>query len=111
MEKTIGGRAGARLPLPQHAAGTGSARSRGGPAREQWIDLAWTSTSGGTGFVLERASDPSFASGVTSFGIPAGTTSYRDRSVAARSTYYYRVYASANGQRSAASNVAGATTR
>jgi chitodextrinase len=44
--------------------------------------------------------------------LAANTTSYSDRSVQKKTTYYYRVFAvDSSGTRSAPSNVASATTK
>ncbi|HEX3149181.1 MAG TPA: PA14 domain-containing protein [Gemmataceae bacterium] len=58
------------------------------------IQLAWADRSTNeTGFLIERASDVNFNTGRTAFGVGANTTAFSDTSVAAGSTYYYRVCA------------------
>jgi concanavalin A-like lectin/glucanase superfamily protein len=74
------------------------------------IDLAWTNTSSGeTNEVVDRSTDPSFST-VTSFTLPAGTTSYKDTGLPASSTYYYRVKATTSTSSSPYSPTMQATT-
>jgi hypothetical protein len=76
-----------------------------------YVDLSWTDNSTGeTSFVLERCQ----GSGCTSFGaraiLGADATTYRDGSVARRTTYRYRIKARNGSGDSGYSNVASATT-
>jgi hypothetical protein len=56
--------------------------------------LTWTDTSANeTGFRIERATDPAFTAGLTTFTVGEGVTVYTDSSVALATDYYYRVAA------------------
>lgn len=77
-----------------------------------WVDLAWTDNSNNEdSFDIERCT----GAGCTSFAplasVGANTTTYRDNTVARRTTYRYRVKASNAIGSSAYSNIATATTR
>jgi fibronectin type 3 domain-containing protein len=73
----------------------------------RWVDNATNEAK----FVIERSTDSSFSS-VVPFEVPSNTTSYRDRTVQASTTYFYRVFAvSATGLRSGPSNVATVSTK
>ncbi len=88
--------------------------ARSGSLSQQRIDLSWTDTSSSeAGFVVERSTTSSFTTNlVTSQQLAKDTTSYSDRSLKRKTTYYYRVFAvSSTGTRSAPSNVASATTK
>jgi hypothetical protein len=81
---------------------------------QQRIDLSWTDNSSSeAGFVVERSTTSSFTTNlVTTPKIAANTTSYSDRSLQKKTTYYYRVFAvDSTGTRSAPSNVASAITK
>jgi hypothetical protein len=88
--------------------------ARSGPLSKQRIDLSWTDNSSyEAGFVIERSTTSNFTTNlVTSPKTLANTTSYSDRSLQNKTTYYYRVFAvDSTGTRSAQSNVASATTK
>jgi len=89
--------------------------TRSGSLNNQSINLSWTDNSSyEAGFVVERSTTSSFTTNlVTSPKIAANTTSYSDRSLQKKTTYYYRVFAAADstGAKSAPSNVASATTK
>ncbi|MGC4031412.1 MAG: dockerin type I domain-containing protein, partial [Tepidisphaeraceae bacterium] len=56
------------------------------------VNLSWTdNTTAEAGYLVERATNATFTAGLTSFTRPAGSSSYADTSVAASTTYYYRV--------------------
>jgi len=57
--------------------------------RLTWVDNATNETS----YLIERATDPGFTIGRVSFGLGPNETTYADTSVAAGTTYYYRVVA------------------
>jgi hypothetical protein len=58
------------------------------------VTLTWTDNSlGETGFVIERANDPSFTTGLTVFEVGAGVTTYVDNTLVNKQVYYYRVKA------------------
>jgi acid phosphatase type 7 len=95
------------LPAPSNLTAT-----RSGSPTKQRIDLAWTDNSSSeANFAVERSVDRVTWSELTST-LAANTTSYSDRSVQKKTTYYYRVFAvDSTGTRSAPSNVASATTK
>jgi hypothetical protein len=72
------------------------------------IGLAWGDVTGETGFRVERSLDGATWGLAGTTG--ANVTSYQDTSVAASTTYKYRVEATDAGGSSACSNVASATT-
>ena len=75
------------------------------------IDLAWTDNSTNeTNIIVERALTSAFAS-ITSFTLPAGSTSFSDTGLTAATAYYYRVKASNGAGSSPYSNVASAITQ
>lgn len=58
------------------------------------IKLTWTDNSSEeTGFVIQRAEDPNFTVGVTTFKVGENTTTYIDTTGLPGSLYYYRVKA------------------
>jgi concanavalin A-like lectin/glucanase superfamily protein/fibronectin type III domain protein len=74
------------------------------------VDLTWLDNSTNeTDFVLERATSTSFAS-PTVVTLPANTGAYSDTTVAASTTYHYRVRAKNASDTSANSNTATVTT-
>ncbi len=81
------------------------------PVTSARVDLSWADNAGAeAGEVLQRSTDSSFSS-PTSFPLGANVTSYSDTSVAAGTTYWYRVEAvDAGSNASAWSNAASATT-
>jgi hypothetical protein len=95
------------LPAPSNLTAT-----RSGSPTKQRIDLTWTDNSSSqANFAVERSVDRVTWSELTST-LAANTTSYSDRSVQMKTTYYYRVFAvDSTGTRSAPSNVASATTK
>jgi hypothetical protein len=103
--------------VPATATGTPTASAPAAPsnltaARNGWrIALKWVDNATNEAkFVIERSTD-NFSS-VVSFEVPSNTTSYRDTTVQAHTTYSYRVFAvSATGLRSGFSNVVTASTR
>ena len=79
------------------------------------VKLSWTDNAANeTGFSIQRATNNSFSQGLATFTVgpnaAGGTTQFIDTTVAANTTYYYRVQAfNANGN-SAWSNTAAVTT-
>jgi hypothetical protein len=65
------------------------------PTTSDEIDLSWSDVATNeTSYVVERSTDPGFPqSGVTSFRLPADSTSYRDLTVTSGASYSYRVKA------------------
>jgi hypothetical protein len=56
--------------------------------------LTWNDTSTNeTGFKLQRAGDPTFTTGLTTFTVGPNTTSYVDTTIQNNRTYSYRVFA------------------
>jgi hypothetical protein len=75
------------------------------------IDLAWNDNSPNeTNFLLQRSLTADFAV-VTNFTMAANATTFSDRSVARRTTYFYRIRAANADGNSAFSNTVSATTR
>jgi hypothetical protein len=73
------------------------------------IDLTWTdATSNEEGFVVERSMDGAQFTAVAS--LPAGTTTYQDGGLALSTSYYYRIYAFNESDRTEYSNVSAAQT-
>jgi FtsP/CotA-like multicopper oxidase with cupredoxin domain len=57
--------------------------------------LTWTDNSANESeFVLQRATDPTFTTGLTTFTLAPDTTRYVDSSIRRRTSYWYRVLAS-----------------
>jgi hypothetical protein len=76
------------------------------------IDLAWNDNSPNeTNFLLQRATNAGFTAGLTSFTIGANATTFSDKTVARRTTYFYRIRAANADGSSAFSNTVSATTR
>ena len=63
---------------------------QGGRATLTWID----NSNNETGFKIQRASDPSFTTGLTSFTVGQNVTTYVDNTIQNNRTYSYRVLAS-----------------
>lgn len=62
-----------------------------GPQR---VDLSWTDGSlNETGFIIQRAADAGFTTGLVNFGVGANVTAFSDTTVAPATSYYYRVFA------------------
>jgi len=75
------------------------------------VDLTWTDNSGNeTGFRVEQATNNAFTANLVTVTVGANTSSYGDTSVAARTTYYYRVFAFNAAGDSGASNTVSVTT-
>ncbi len=75
------------------------------------IDLNWTDNSSTeTGFEIDRATNSSFNSDLTTFTVEANVTTYQSRGLTNGTTYYYRVRATIGGSNdSANSNTVSAT--
>ena len=66
------------------------------------VRLSWRDTSAGeTGFVVQRADDTAFTTGLATFTVGPDVTTYTDGTAGTNQTYYYRVIAT---------NVVGDTT-
>jgi type II secretory pathway pseudopilin PulG len=58
------------------------------------ISVSWTDNSSDeTGFIIQRAGNSDFSSGLTSFSADVDATSYTDSSCSVENTYYYRICA------------------
>jgi hypothetical protein len=58
------------------------------------VILSWKDNSiTETGFTIQRADDPCFMTGLTSFTVGANITTYTDTTIQKNKTYYYRVQA------------------
>lgn len=74
------------------------------------VTLSWRDNSSNeTNFIVERSASSNFASPVSLATLGANTTTFTDRTVAGRTTYYYRV-TSRNANGSAASSILPVTT-
>ncbi len=75
-----------------------------------WVNTA--STIPTTGYTIQRATNTTFTTGLTSFNVPgnATTNTYTDTTAAANTSYYYRVLAYNGSGNSAWSNVVNAST-
>jgi Bacterial Ig-like domain len=95
------------------AAPSNLSAARSGSPSNQRIDLSWTDNSSSeANFVIERSTTSGFTSSLVTYRVPANATSYRDKALNMKTTYYYRVFAvDSTGTRSAPSNVASATTK
>lgn len=84
-----------------------------GSAKNVAMNLRWTDNSTNESrFVIERSTASTFDTNLVTFQTAANVTTYSDKSVANRTTYFYRVYAAtAAGDQSTRSNVASATTK
>ena len=80
------------------------------------INLAWTaatvnnSANTVTGYIVQRATNSGFTTGLTTLSSTVTGTSYSDSTANELTTYYYRVYATNGLGNSAASSSANATT-
>ncbi len=94
---------GAVPAVPSNLAATVISTSR--------IDLNWTDNSSTeTGFEIDRATNSSFTSGLTTFTVGADVTTYQSTGLTYGTTYYYRVRATiGGGNDSADSSTASAT--
>lgn len=73
---------------------TNLAAAVSGNGRNKRVELSWKDDSANeTGFTIERASDPHFTTGLTSFTVGAGTTTYSDLIGNTKQPFYYRVTA------------------
>ncbi|MCI4063062.1 multicopper oxidase domain-containing protein [Micromonospora sp. R77] len=70
------------------------------------VVLNWTLHSYSTSVELQRATNATFTTGVVTFTLAAGATTYTDTPIPAGTTYYYRVRTTFNGGSSPWSNVA-----
>lgn len=92
--------------LTARAGSTGTGKNK-----VPFIDLAWTdNASNETAYVVERCAGSSCTNFAVRATLGANATSYRDTSVAKRTTYRYRVKARNASGDSGYSNVAGATS-
>jgi len=76
------------------------------------INLAWTISSGATGYQIQQSLSASTSTGWTQVGSTSGgsSTTFQDTGLTAGTTYYFRVIATGGSINSAFSNVASATT-
>lgn len=94
-------------PATIPAAPAGLAATAAGATR---VNLSWADNSSNeTGFYIQRATDSGFTMNLASFTVRANVTTYSDATVAASTTYYYRVLAYNSAGDSAAAT-ASATT-
>jgi FtsP/CotA-like multicopper oxidase with cupredoxin domain len=58
------------------------------------VQLNWRDNAAGeTGFVIQRATDPAFTAGLTTFTVGADVSTYTDSTAGPQGTFYYRVQA------------------
>lgn len=94
------------IEAPSNLSASAVVRNR----RSARITLNWTdSSTNETGFLLQRAYDPGFTSGVVNITVAGGVTTYT-QNVARGVTFYYRVHAFNDTTQSAWSNTATVTT-
>ncbi len=75
------------------------------------VSLTWKDQSlNESGFTIQRATNPGFTQGLTTFTVGANVTNYSDTAVLLGITYYYRVMATSVNGNSTFSNVATVTT-
>jgi hypothetical protein len=86
--------------------------SRTGTPKSQRVNLTWTDASTNeSGFTVQRATDSTFTSNLTTTTLPANTTSTSDSSVKRSTRYWYRVYAFNGIGASPFSNVVNISTK
>ena len=91
---------------PSDLAGTAVVKNK----KTATVTLNWTDNSGNeTGFLIQRAYDAGFTSGVVNATIAGNLTTF-DQSVARGTTFYYRVHAFNDTTQSGWSNTAIVTT-
>jgi len=65
-----------------------------GPANNPAVNLTWIDNSiKEAGFTVQRASDASFTTGLTTFNVGPNIVSFSDTTVASNAAYWYRVFA------------------
>ncbi len=98
----------ASLPIlsPVHLYAEATSRTS---ARIIWTDRSWNEDQNG-GFILERANDPQFTTGVVQFNLGRNTDAYTDNTLQPNKEYYYRVRAKSGAVFSEYSNVSKITT-
>jgi hypothetical protein len=75
------------------------------------VNVTWNdNATGEIGYLLERAADATFTSGLVSIPLPANATSHADTTVLSATTYYYRVTANLSANTSAGPTAAPAVT-
>jgi len=80
-------------PAPVTVPGAPSALSASAESATR-VNLSWTDNSNNeSGFHVQRAADSGFSTGLVTFSVAANVTTYSDTTVAAGTTYYYRVTA------------------
>lgn len=67
------------------------------PASSSQINISWGSVINATGYVLQRATNSIFTTGLFTLLNNVNLTSYNDTGLDASTTYYYRVLAKASG--------------
>ncbi|MBL7697145.1 MAG: fibronectin type III domain-containing protein [Chitinophagaceae bacterium] len=79
------------------------------PIDRTTVDLKWSDKTNNEqatgGYELQRATNATFSSGLTTISLPANTTTYRNTGLTANTKYFYRVRAKNGAQNSAYSNV------
>lgn len=79
------------------------------PIDRTTVDLKWSDKTNNEaaagGYELQRATNATFSSGLTTINLAANTTSYRNSGLTANTKYFYRVRATNGAQSSAFSNI------
>ena len=113
VDKALSGATAPSPPADQTtpAAPSNLTAARSGSRANQTINLTWTDQSSNeVNFTVERSTDKTNWSTLTST-LAENTTSYADKGVSQRTTYYYRVKATNSAGSSAYSNTATVTTK
>jgi titin len=96
---------------PAPAPPTNLTATAGRKGNSAWVDLSWTDNSDNeTNFDIERCTGATCTNFAALTSVGTNVTTYRDNSVARRTTYRYQVKARNSGGSSAYSNPASATT-
>jgi hypothetical protein len=97
--------------VPKAPTNLTASRSGGNP-KNQRVTLTWKDASTNeSGFTVQRATDSTFTSNLTTTTLPANTTSSVDSSLKRSTTYWYRVYAFNGIGASPFSNVVSISTK
>jgi hypothetical protein len=98
------------LPSPPPAPPAAPSGLAATSPRASEVDLTWQDNAvNETSYVVQRSASSSFDA-VTSFTLPANSTTYADTTVSQATTYYYRVESTNTAGESAPSNTATVTT-
>jgi hypothetical protein len=108
---TLDSRGNTQAPIaiqaPTNLAGSAVIKNK----KSATVTLTWNAdlVTNETGFLIQRAYDPAFTSGVTNFTVGANVTTF-SQDVSRATTFYYRAYAFNDTSQSSWSNTATVTT-